>query len=377
MLQYMQKLQNINLNKLKELLNVERNRKIQIILTALLVLIIFSISVYTYYKMRLNKLNCENLSKIYDTVPKLTSIVNSDLCSHPLRDFYVKTAYNCCCAGQLKNDFVNLCALTTCIQQGARCLDFEIYSINNKPVVAAASINDYTVKETYNSIPIADVFNVIQNIAFSSSTPAYNDPLILHFRIMSNNIAMYDEFADIISSQLNDRILDKNYLYEYQGQNLGKDSISNFAGKIIIIVDSTNSTYKKTKLEEYINITSGSPFMHILRYDNVKYTQDLTLTNYNKKQMSIVIPELSSTNKNPNFNIARQYGCQFIAMSFQNYDSNLEYYNAFFDKEKSAFVLKPAKLRYVPVTIPQPNPPPKEYSYETRVLKTDYYNYNI
>ena len=34
MLQYMQKLQNINLNKLKELLNVERNRKIQIILTA-------------------------------------------------------------------------------------------------------------------------------------------------------------------------------------------------------------------------------------------------------------------------------------------------------------------------------------------------------
>jgi hypothetical protein len=82
MLQYMQKMPNINLNKLKELLNVERNRKIQIILIALLVLIIFSISVYTYYKMRLNKLNCENLSKVYDTIPKITSIVNGDLCSH-------------------------------------------------------------------------------------------------------------------------------------------------------------------------------------------------------------------------------------------------------------------------------------------------------
>ncbi len=75
MLQYMQKLQNINLNKLKELLNVERNRKIQIILTALLVLIIFSISVYTYYKMRLNKLNCENLCKIYNNVYDLDTII--------------------------------------------------------------------------------------------------------------------------------------------------------------------------------------------------------------------------------------------------------------------------------------------------------------
>ena len=64
-------------------------------------------------------------------------------------------------------------------------------------------------------------------------------------------------------------------------------------------------------------------------------------------------------------------------MSFQNYDTNLEYYNAFFDKQKAAFVLKPAKLRYIPVTIPQPTPPPKDYSYETRTLKTDYYSYNI
>jgi hypothetical protein len=365
------------IHKLKEVFNIDRNRKIQIILTAILVLIVVTISVYAFHKMRLNKINCENLSKVYNTVPKLTSVVNTDLCSHPLRDFYVKTAYNCCCSGQFKNDFVNICALTTCIQQGARCLDFEIYSINNKPVVAAASIDDYTVKETYNSIPITDVFNVIENIAFSSGTPAYEDPLILHFRIMSNNIPMYDELANIISTQLNNRTLEKNYLYEYQGKNLGRVQLSNFAGKIIIVVDSSNPTYKKTKLEEYINITSGSPFMHILRYDKVKYTQDLTLTDFNKKQMTIVIPDLSSLDKNPNFNIARQYGCQFIAMSFQNYDTNLEYYNAFFDKQKSAYVLKPAKLRYVPVSIPQPNPPPKDYSYETRVLKTDYYNYNI
>ena len=226
-------------------------------------------------------------------------------------------------------------------------------------------------------MPISDVFSIINKIGFSSSVPAYQDPIILHFRIMSDNIPMYDNLANIISKQLNNRILSKEYIHEYQGKNLGVIPISEFKGKIIIMIDATNQIYKKTKLEEYVNISSGSPFLHILKYQNVKYTQDLTLTDFNKKQMSIVIPDWSASDKNPNFNIARQYGCQFLAMSFQNYDTNLEYYNAFFDKQKAAFVLKPAKLRYIPVTIPQPTPPPKDYSYETRNLKTDYYSYNI
>ena len=152
---------------------------------------------------------------------------------------------------------------------------------------------------------------------------------------------------------------------------------ANLAGKIIIVVDATNPIYKKTELEEYVNIASGAPFMHILKYQNVKFTQDIDLTDFNKKNMSIVIPNWSADDKNPNFNIARQYGCQFLAMSFQNYDSNLEHYNAFFDGKKSAFVLKPANLRYVPVTIPTPPPPPPEYSYATRPIKSDYYNYSI
>ena len=28
-----------------------------------------------------------------------------------LGDYFIKTAYNCCCAGNYKNDFVNICAL--------------------------------------------------------------------------------------------------------------------------------------------------------------------------------------------------------------------------------------------------------------------------
>ena len=57
-----------------------------------------------------------------------------------VKNFFIKTAYNCCNAGGYKNNWVNICAMTYALKLGARCLDFEIYSIENMPVVAS-SIN--------------------------------------------------------------------------------------------------------------------------------------------------------------------------------------------------------------------------------------------
>ena len=158
------------------------------------ILLILSIIFYVNNKINLNKTNCNNLSQIYTSKPPLNSVSKDDsINSHPLRDFYVKSAYNACSPGNFKNDYVNLCALNNCLSQGVRFLDFEIYSINDQPVVATSSVLDYTVKETYNFIPIAEVFNTIIERAFSSGfVPNFEDPLILHFRIMSNNCNMYN-----------------------------------------------------------------------------------------------------------------------------------------------------------------------------------------
>ena len=168
-----------------------------------------------------------------------------------------------------------------------------------------------------------------------------------------------------------------NYSFEFGGRNLGAVPIKNFLGKIIIIADASNPLYQKTKLDEYINMTSGSPFMRSLQFQEVKFTQDLMLKSFNKKNMSIVLPDWSAHDTNPNFNIARQYGCQMIGMSFQNFDGNLEHYNAFFDGNKTAFVLKPEELRFVPLTIKVPPKSPPAYSYQARPIKSDYYNYRI
>ena len=39
-----------------------------------------------------------------------------------------------------------------------------IYSINNEPAIAVSSVNDFTIKESFNSISTADAFNTIMNM---------------------------------------------------------------------------------------------------------------------------------------------------------------------------------------------------------------------
>jgi hypothetical protein len=344
---------------------------------------------YIYQQINLKTINCHNIKKVYgnDINRHISSIYNSGKKLYNIRDYYIKTAYNCCSTGQFKNDYVSECALKEVIKQGVRCLDFEIYSIDNKPVIATSSIDDYTIKETYNSLSCDDVFKDINKWAFNHQTcPNPEDPLFINLRIKSNNCKIYGtDINDLSSSSLlsiihknfSDRLLDAEYSYEYQAMNLGNVPLNDIKKKIIIMIDGTNPLFRHTGLNEYVNIAGGTTFFRHLKNKDVIFTQDLGLTDHNKKKMSIVLPDISPYDTNPNFNIVKQYGCQFIGMSFQNFDSHLEYYNEFFDSEGSAFVLKPDDLRYIPVTIPEPPPQNPEYSYKTRPIKSDFYSYKI
>jgi hypothetical protein len=88
-------------------------------------------------------------------------------------DYYIKTAYNACSGGAYRNSYVDISHLKTVIKQGVRCLDFEIYSIDNQPVVATSTSNDFFVKETFNYVPFGGengVMDTINNHAFASGT---------------------------------------------------------------------------------------------------------------------------------------------------------------------------------------------------------------
>lgn len=351
------------------------------VVLAMCLVILIIVFAWIYNKSTLDKTNCSTMDDLYKDFPKIRTInTNNDNYKYNLRDYYIKTAYNACSAGQFKNDFVNVCALKNCIRQGCRCLDLEVYSVNNSPVIATSSVDDYSIKETYNSVPFSSALETIRDYAFSGGTcPNPGDPLIIHLRIMSKNKKIYQTMANNLETVLSSKLLGPKYSYENHGKNIGQTSLKDLMGKIIIIADKSNPMFEDTELDEYVNLASNAYFMRALRYtDGVKFTPDVDeLTDYNKKNMSICLPDLSESDTNPSAAFAMKVGCQMTAMCIQNFDANMEYYDEVFDNEGSAFVLKPESLRFIPVTIAKTSAPDPQNSYEKRSVSEDYYSFSI
>jgi hypothetical protein len=348
---------------------------------AFIFIILIIIVVYIIYLTRLQGAEVSYMNRLYSKVNgNIKPIAANDPdCSGNLYDYYIKTAYNACSGGSYKNDFVDINILKSIIKQGVRCLDFEIYSINDQPVVSTSTSDDYYVKETFNSVSFGDVMNTIKGYAFAGGTcPNPTDPILIHLRIKSNNQNMYSNMAKIFKSS-SSVMLGKEYSFENSGKNLGAESLISFRGKIIVIVDKINNAFlENSEFLEYVNLTSNSIFMRAYDYYNVKNTPDINeLTEYNKKCMTIVLPDKGVNPPNPSGIITRAVGCQMVAMRYQLVDNFLAENAMFFDRAGYAFALKPPELRYKVVTIPTPTPQNPAYSYATRTTSTDYYSFNI
>jgi hypothetical protein len=221
--------------------------------------------------------------------------------------------------------------------------------------------------------------DVINNYAFSGGTcPNPTDPLLIHLRIKSNNQEMYSNLSNIFKSY-SSLMLGKDYSYENSGNNLGNTPLLSLQNKIILIVDKINNSFLQNEaFLEYVNLTSNSVFMRAVNYYDVKNNPDTQeLTEYNKRDMTIVLPEKGANPANPSGLLCREYGCQMVAMRYQLVDNLLMENTLFFDEGGYAFCLKPDYLRYQPVTIPTPIPQNPAYSYKTRNSTTDYYNFNF
>lgn len=350
-------------------------------ITAFIFIILIIFIGYLIYLSRLEKSEVNYMNNLYPSVNgNLRPINGSDPdCSGNLFDYYVKTAYNACSGGSYKNDFVNIDVLKSVIKQGVRCLDFEIYSVNNKPVVSTSTSDSYHVKETFNSVNFASVMDTIRNYAFSGSTcPNPTDPLLIHLRCKSNNQEMYSNLAEIFKSNT-DLMLGPDYSYESLGKNFGTIPLLSLQNKIILIMDRSNPAFVENEtLLEYVNITSNSIFMREYDYYGIKNNPDINeLTEFNKQGMTIVRPDHGSNPANPSGTVCRASGCQMIAMRYQYVDNNLMENALFFDRGGYAFVLKPENLRYKPVTVPAPTPQNPDYSYKTRTSTTDYYSFKF
>lgn len=354
---------------------------IKMILFIMILMIVLTTALYVYNKSRFTNTQCDNIKTLYEDLGHVRSLDPGDpnVDGFLLRDFYVKTAYNCCALGSFKNSFVNECILKQVIRQGVRCLDFEIYSVDDAPVIAVSTQKDYNVKESFNYVKFGTAMQIVNDYCFSGSNcPNPKDPIMLHFRIKSNNGKMYEAMTDILLEKLKGRLLGNEFNNENHGENMCSEPINKFMGKVIIIVDKTNNKYETTKLDEYVNIASNSVFMRALRDYDVTFTPDhKELTAFNRKHMTFTMPDMSSDVSNVKSTLHMKYGCQMVGMSYQNYDEQLQYYETFFGTKGHAFVLKPKPLRYIPVTIPVPKPQDKKVSYANRKVSGDFYGFNV
>jgi hypothetical protein len=389
--------QNLNLKSATEL--VHSPVAIHWFGISFVIVILLWVITYITAKLNLDKVNCGVISDANPKPAQLESLnsklTSPDYMGKNIRDFYIKTAYNCCASGNFKSDYVTMCALYNVIAQGCRCLDFEIYCLNNIPVVAVSSVDQIGVKQSYNFLNVVDVLSAVNTYALNSNgntlptfvpgnknepqrfCPNPNDPLFLHFRLKTNNVNVVNQLAEIIADTFKSKLMPIQFMRESNGKNMTKtpikDLVDNVNGKVIIMVEKNSNTgtmpilYRSANMWELTNITTNSVFIHEKRFTDIKNTNaPKEIIEFNRQNMTIVLPDLNENNTNYIYIVPRMLGCQFIAMNFQNNDQNLISYNNFFNNMKCAFVPRPAELLYVPVFIPEPKKIDKALLYSTK-----------
>jgi hypothetical protein len=365
---------NVVFDKLK---NMDESTSIFALSVLNIIVILIAFMVYFYYtgsifSKGLKERDCKLMTEIYGERNRYINNLSDDkIIDYTLKDFYIKTAYNACSGGNYKNDYVDTCVLTALIKQGVRCLDFEIFSINDEPVVATTTNESFCVKETFNYVPFGEVLNILQENAFTASiSPNPNDPLIIHLRIKSTNTNMINNLTELLASfqKTNGRLLGPEF--SYSKKNLSNIKFKDLIGKVIIIADGTNKVFIETLFDEYVNMLSSSSSMRSLRYNDIKYTPDMDeLIRFNMLGMTIGLPDKGASPANPSSILMREYGCQMLALRYQSIDSNIEENNIFFDDAGYAFVLKPADLRYQKIVV-RTNEQTKKVDFKERSITT-------
>lgn len=301
--------------------------------------------------------------------PLFGSVVDNDpYHNYPLRDYYIYSSFQSCINNRyIENSKVSLERLSTVLREGFRFIDLDVFSYDGKVVVGTSRINSPVDLGSLNSLDLDDVLKTISNYAFSSGLcPNFNDPLILHMNIKTRITDNYSVIAKAIASNLSLHLLDPDYGYCYDGQNFSKVKLNNLLGKVIICINDEAYKLAPDSLKSLVNITSNGEFMKITDDDSIIYGSNISENiDYNKSKMTIVHhKKVSNDVENPNPVALMSHGCQCVLMTTLSLDKYWEKYYAFFNgskdekipTRKSAFILKPEKLRSIPRVVTPPNP---------------------
>ena len=257
--------------------------------------------------------------------------ISPEVLNTPLNKTSVKTAYNCCCTGDFKNDYVDTCALVNCAKQGVRALDFTVYSLHGEPVISASTLPSRKYKEMYNSLPFSKTMSQVKQMFMYDTANCTNikDPLFLIFRIQSANLNIYNKIADILQSVFGYSNADGDKIYK--NKSIETENISALMGKVIICVDTTGLTgYENSTLSNITALSLGTMTSQIIR-ETEAYDMLESKIEINDPNINILYPDFTNKSTNYDFNtVGLKQQFQFIGMNFQMNDVYLDAYNNLF-----------------------------------------------
>ena len=351
----------------------------------LTLLLIFGALKFYDYKTNLKIKNDDEIKELYK---EGTQIGNMPIThKHGLRDYYILGSYNSCCGGSINNDFVSLVPLKEVIKQGARVLDFELYSKDGKAIIAAAPDSEpnekVVLKGSYNHIDLDALFKTIETYAFGAGlAPNPKDPLFLSFRIRTENANVINQLAKKIQDVFGRRLLSSQLgnegKYASKKSNMQTVKIRDLWNKVIIMVDDPKNTYQGTNLVELINLSTKMPNYRVLRNYDIVFGHDMSeLTESNKKGVTLTLPDAVADDKNPKIILHQKYGCQMCLSNFSVNDTNHKFFLRKFQEAGTAFILKPEHLRYKEVKIKPPKDQNVNVSYKERNEGTEVVDFKL
>lgn len=315
-----------------------------------IVFIIFIFFIFYYIFVNLNKrnYNCSVLNNDKNLYTVENTPTTNEYIDSPLKDFHIKTAYNACCTGNLKNDYVDLCALKHCSKYGVRALDFQIFSKNSEPIISASSLNaesksNFKYKELYNYLKFSDTMSEVKrNFKDSLISRNSTDPLFLIFRLYTDKISIMDKMAEVLVNVFNNSLYtDTNVIDELK--------LSSAKEKVFIIVETTNiinSNFNNTKLSKICSLKLGSSSRtnQIYRESDILDTINQVEINdtdsggiyYFNNYLNILYPNLNGNAYNYDaITSGVKLGIQFIGMNYQINDEYLRQFEVVFKKNET------------------------------------------
>ena len=105
-------------NAIKTITDMKESTAVFLIVVITLIIIVIAFLFYFYYS-RLRRKNCSTMDAIYgDLNGSIKSIDSSEQFNYTFKDYYIKTAYNCCSGGNYKNSYVDTCILKDLLKMG-------------------------------------------------------------------------------------------------------------------------------------------------------------------------------------------------------------------------------------------------------------------